>query len=93
MSMSIQNKHLLKVGLYPMAYRAFSAHAHQMKPHEFSASQIQKTAIVLNPVSVGPRPQSGNRAKHWLEAEAQSFGGIGRETQMRRGSSLFRTEL
>ena len=35
-----------------------------------------------------PKPE----AKHWLEAEAQLFGGLERESQMRPGSSLFTTE-
>jgi hypothetical protein len=33
--------------------------------------------------------QPGNEVKHWLEAEAQLFGGIERETQMHQGSPLF----
>jgi len=36
--------------------------------------------------------QPGHEVKHWLEAEAQLFGGIERESQMRPGSSLFTTE-
>ena len=35
---------------------------------------------------------AGGELKHWLEAEAQLFGGIERESQMHPGSSLFVTE-
>jgi len=34
----------------------------------------------------------GHEMKHWLEAEAQLFGGVERESQMHPGSSLFKTE-
>ena len=34
----------------------------------------------------------GHDVKHWLEAEAQLFGGVERESQMHQGSSLFKTE-
>jgi hypothetical protein len=33
--------------------------------------------------------QPGHEVKHWLEAEAQLFGGVERESQMHPGSSLF----
>jgi hypothetical protein len=36
--------------------------------------------------------QPGHEVKHWLEAEAQLFGGVERESQMHPGSSLFKTE-
>jgi hypothetical protein len=36
--------------------------------------------------------QPGHEVKHWLEAEAQLFGGVERESQMHPGSSLFITE-
>jgi hypothetical protein len=36
--------------------------------------------------------QPGHEVKHWLEAEAQLFGGVERESQMHPGSSLFTTE-
>ena len=36
--------------------------------------------------------QSGHAVKHWLEAEAQLFGGMERESQMHPGSPLFVTE-
>ena len=36
--------------------------------------------------------QPGHAVKHWLEAEAQLFGGVERESQMHPGSSLFTTE-
>jgi hypothetical protein len=36
--------------------------------------------------------QPGNEVKHWLEAEAQLFGGVERESQMHPGSSLFTHE-
>ena len=36
--------------------------------------------------------QPGHEVKHWLEAEAQLFGGIEHETQMHPGSPLFVTE-
>ena len=34
----------------------------------------------------------GHEVQHWLEAEAQLFGGVERESQMHPGSSLFTTE-
>ncbi len=36
--------------------------------------------------------QPGHEVKHWLEAEAQLFGGIEHETQMHPGSPLFVSE-
>jgi hypothetical protein len=36
--------------------------------------------------------QSGHEVNHWLEAEAQLFGGVERETQMHPSSSLFKVE-
>jgi hypothetical protein len=36
--------------------------------------------------------QPGHEIKHWLEAEAQLFGGVERESQMHPGSSIFVTE-
>jgi hypothetical protein len=37
--------------------------------------------------------QPGHDVKHhWLEAEAQLFGGVERESQMHPGSSLFKSE-
>jgi hypothetical protein len=36
--------------------------------------------------------QPGHEVKHWLEAEAQLFGGVERESQMHPGSPLFTTE-
>jgi hypothetical protein len=33
--------------------------------------------------------QPGHEERHWLEAEAQLFGGVERESQMHPGSSLF----
>jgi hypothetical protein len=36
--------------------------------------------------------QPGHEVKHWLEAEAQLFGGVERESQMHPGSSLFKPE-
>jgi hypothetical protein len=36
--------------------------------------------------------QPGHELKNWLEAEAQLFGGVERETQMHPGSSLFKAE-
>jgi hypothetical protein len=36
--------------------------------------------------------QPGHEVKHWLEAEAQLFGRVERETQMHPGSSLFKAE-
>jgi hypothetical protein len=40
--------------------------------------------------SQGSHP--GQEVKHWLEAEAQLFGGIERETQINPNSPLFRKE-
>jgi hypothetical protein len=60
-----------------------------------------KTAFVPSPEAVARRAyaiyenqgsQPGHEVKHWLEAEAQLFGGIERESQMHPGSSLFITE-
>ena len=34
----------------------------------------------------------GRDEKHWLEAEAQLFGGVEREAQIHPGSSLFKAE-
>jgi len=39
-----------------------------------------------------PGSQPGPEAKHWLEAGAQLVGGVERESQMRPGSSLFKSE-
>jgi hypothetical protein len=36
--------------------------------------------------------QPGHDLQHWLNAEAQLFGGVERESQMHPGSSLFKTE-
>jgi hypothetical protein len=36
--------------------------------------------------------QPGHEVRHWLEAEAQLFGGVERESQMHSGSSLFKIE-
>jgi len=38
----------------------------------------------------GSKP--GHDIRHWLEAEAQLFGGVERESEMHPGSSLFTTE-
>jgi hypothetical protein len=60
-----------------------------------------KTAFAPSPDEVARRAysiyenqgsQPGHEVKHWLEAEAQLFGGIERETQMHSGSPLFTTE-
>jgi hypothetical protein len=60
-----------------------------------------KTAFVPSPEAVARRAyaiyenqgsQPGHEVKHWLEAEAQLFGGIERESQMHPGSSLFTAE-
>ena len=60
-----------------------------------------KTAFAPTPEAVARRAyaiykdqgsQSGHEVKHWLEAEAQLFGGVERESQMHPGSSLFTTE-
>jgi hypothetical protein len=40
--------------------------------------------------SQGSHP--GHEVKHWVEAEAQLFGGIERETQINSNSPLFRKE-
>jgi hypothetical protein len=60
-----------------------------------------KTALAPSPDAVARRAyriyksqgsQPGHEVKHWLEAEAQLFGGVERETQMHPGSSLFKAE-
>ena len=60
-----------------------------------------KTAFVPSPEAVARRAYAiyekqgskhGYAVKHWLEAEAQLFGGVERESQMHPGSSLFKTE-
>jgi hypothetical protein len=60
-----------------------------------------KTASTPSPDEVARRAYAiyehqgshpGHDVKHWLEAEAQLFGGVERETQMHPGASLFTTE-
>jgi Protein of unknown function (DUF2934) len=62
---------------------------------------ISKSAPAPSPDEVARRAytiyekqgsQPGHEVKHWLEAEAQLFGGVERESKMRPGSSLFITE-
>lgn len=64
-------------------------------------SSISKSATALSPHEVARKAcsiyqkqgsQPGHEVEHWLEAEAQLFGGVERESQMHPGSSLFVTE-
>jgi Protein of unknown function (DUF2934) len=63
--------------------------------------KISKSAAAPSPDEVARRAysiyenqgsQPGREVKHWLEAEAQLFGGVERESQMNTGSPLFITE-
>jgi hypothetical protein len=68
-----------------------------MKANQFSPSanprtskaQIQTAETDLNQ---GKTTSPASPENHWLEAEAQLFGGVERESQMHPGSSLFKTE-
>lgn len=60
-----------------------------------------KTTFTASPDEVARRAysiyetqgsQPGQEVKHWLEAEAQLFGGVERESQMHSGSPLFVSE-
>jgi len=71
------------------------------KPTVVANSNESKSASGPSPEAVARRAydiyenqgsQPGHELKHWLEAEAQLFGGIERESQMHPGSSLFTTE-
>ena len=89
-----------------MKPNSFSLDANQKsakskKPTKGADLIQSKTAFVPSPDAVARRAyaiyekqgsQSGHEVKHWLEAEAQLFGGVERESQMRPGSSLFITE-
>jgi hypothetical protein len=82
----------------------FSIHVHGMKSNPFPPDVNQKPAGAGKPTVVtglnqgqpalapSLEAQPGHEVKHWLEAEAQLFGGVERESQMHPGSSLFSTE-
>ena len=66
-----------------------------------SETSERKTAIVPSPDEIAKRAYfsyvkegslPGHEEQHWLEAEAQLFAGIERQSQMRPGSSLFKSE-
>jgi len=66
-----------------------------------SETSQRNTAIVPSPDEIAKRAyfsyvnegsQPGHEERHWLEAEAQLFAGIERQSQMHPGSSLFKTE-
>jgi hypothetical protein len=58
------------------------------------ASQPSPEAVARRAYSIyenqGSHPE--HEVEHWVEAEAQLFGGVERESQMHPGSSLFTTE-
>jgi len=75
--------------------------AKAQKPATGADLNQSKTAFTPSPKAVARQTyaiyekqgsQSGHAVKHWLEAEAQLFGGVERESQMHPGSSLFKTE-
>jgi hypothetical protein len=57
-----------------------------------SATSPEAVARRANAIYEKQGSQTGHEVKHWLEAEAELFGGVERESQMRPGSSLFTTE-
>ena len=75
--------------------------AKAQKPISVAGFNQSKLASAPSPEAVARRAyaiyenqgsQPGHEVKHWLEAEAQLFGGVERESQMHPGSSLFKTE-
>jgi hypothetical protein len=78
----------------------------QKKPDDLQPTAIAelvpaKTGFTPTPAAVAKKAyfsylnggsQPGQEVKHWLEAEAQLFGGVERESQIHPGSSLFVTE-
>ena len=89
-----------------MKAKQFPLSAHQkiaeaQKPTAGAALIQILTAFAPSPEAVARRAYEiyenqgshpGHEVKHWLEAEAQLFGGVERESQMHPGSSLFTTE-
>jgi len=57
-----------------------------------AARSAKAAARRTNVIYAQQGSQSRQVVKHWLEAEAQLFGGVERESQMHPGSSLFKTE-
>jgi len=85
-----------------MKQKSFSPNQKPAGTPSAAASETgqRKTAIVPSPDEIAKMAyfsyvnegsQSGHEERHWLEAEAQLFGGIERESQMHLGSSLFTT--
>jgi hypothetical protein len=75
--------------------------ARAQKPIPVANSNHSQSAAAPSPEAVARRAyaiyekqgsQPGHEVKHWLEAEAQLFGGVERESQMHPGASLFQTE-
>jgi hypothetical protein len=75
--------------------------AKALKPTAGENPRLSQPALATSPAAVAHRAyaiyeqqgsQPGNEVKHWLEAEAQLFGGVERASQMHPGSSLFITE-
>ena len=75
--------------------------AREPKPSTSADLSEAKTFSLLSPDVMARRaraichPQNTHvryEAKPWLEAEAQLFGGVERESQLHPGSSLFTTE-
>jgi hypothetical protein len=62
----------------------------QSKPTSAISAEAVARRVYANYERQGSQP--GHEVKHWLEAEAQLFGGVERESQMHSGSSLFTTE-
>jgi hypothetical protein len=56
------------------------------------APSPEAVARLANSIDKETGSQPGKEAKHWLESEAQLFGGLERESQIHPGSSLFVTE-
>jgi hypothetical protein len=82
-----------------MAVMPMQGHAHNVNPKKLSPGPMPQPLFApsLHKVadSIQSQPAivpSHDEGKHWLEAEAQLFGGVERESQMHPGSSLFTAE-
>jgi len=69
-----------------------TAGADMSRPNSASAPSPNSIARLAYSIYQNQGSQPGHEVKHWLEAEAQLFGGLERETQMHAGSSLFTSE-
>jgi len=95
------SSHVLGVKPNSFSLDANQKSAKSKKPTTGADLNQSKTAFPPSPEAVARRAyaiyenqgsQPGHEVKHWLEAEAQLFGGVERESQMHPGSSLFITE-